>query len=48
MKGKFMGYLTSLWSGWGKSKNVLPAKREVKKVVKKTAKKKVKKTAKKK
>ena len=42
-----MGYLTSLWSDWGKSKNVLPAKKEAKKVVKKTAKK-VKKTAKKK
>jgi len=27
MKGKFMGYLTSLWSDWGKSKNVLPAKK---------------------
>ena len=47
MKGKFMGYLTSLWSDWGKSKNVLPAKKEVKKVVKKTTKK-IKKTTKKK
>jgi len=43
-----MGYLDSLWKNWGKSENVLPAKREVKKVVKKIAKKKVKKTAKKK
>ena len=43
-----MGYLTSLWSDWGTSKNVLPPKKETKKVVKKTAKKKVKKTAKKK
>ena len=43
-----MGFLSSLWKDWGTSKNVLPTKREVKKVVKKTAKKKVKKTAKKK
>ena len=42
-----MGYLTSLWSDWGTSKNVLPAKKETKKVVKKAAKK-IKKTAKKK
>ena len=30
-----MGYLTSLWSDWGTSKNVLPAKKETKKVVRK-------------
>ena len=34
-----MGYLTSLWSDWGTSKNVLPPKKETKKVVKKVAKK---------
>ena len=43
-----MGFFTGLWKDWGKSKSVLPEKKEVKKVVKKTAKKKVKKTAKKK
>jgi len=42
-----MGYLTSLWSDWGTSKNVLPPKKETQKVVKKAAKK-IKKTAKKK
>ena len=42
-----MGFLSSLWKDWGKSKNVLPEKKEVKKVVKKTTKK-IKKTAKKK
>ena len=42
-----MGFLSSLWKDWGKSKSVLPEKKEAKKVVKKTAKK-VKKTAKKK
>jgi|TARA_B110000444_G_scaffold246284_1_gene267659 hypothetical protein len=42
-----MGFLSSLWKDWGKSKSVLPEKKEVKKVVKKTAKK-IKKTAKKK
>ena len=42
-----MGFLSSLWKDWGKSKSVLPEKKEVKKVVKKTTKK-VKKTAKKK
>jgi|TARA_B110000495_G_C22639204_1_gene379630 hypothetical protein len=47
MKEKIMGYLTSLWSDWGTSKNVLPPKKETKKVVKKTVKK-IKKTAKKK
>ena len=41
-----MGFLSSLWKDWGKSKSVLPEKKEVKKVVKKTAKK-IKKTAKK-
>jgi len=42
-----MGFLSSLWEDWGKSKNTGPVtKKEVKKV-KKTAKK-VKKTAKKK
>ena len=42
-----MGFLSSLWKDWGKSKSVLPEKKEVKKVVKKTVKK-IKKTAKKK
>tara|TARA_B100000745_G_scaffold170211_1_gene111477 strand:- start:422 stop:550 length:129 start_codon:yes stop_codon:yes gene_type:complete len=42
-----MGFLSSLWKDWGKSKSVLPEKKEVKKVVKKTAKK-IKKTTKKK
>jgi hypothetical protein len=42
-----MGFLSSLWKDWGKSKSILPEKKEVKKVVKKTAKK-IKKTAKKK
>tara|TARA_B110000459_G_C16353245_1_gene377553 strand:+ start:385 stop:513 length:129 start_codon:yes stop_codon:yes gene_type:complete len=42
-----MGFLSSLWKDWGKSKSVLPEKKEVKKVVKKTTKK-IKKTAKKK
>ena len=42
-----MGFLSSLWKDWGKSKSVLPEKKEVKKVVKKTAKN-IKKTAKKK
>ena len=42
-----MGFLLSLWKDWGKSKSVLPEKKEVKKVVKKTTKK-IKKTAKKK
>jgi len=42
-----MGYLDSLWKNWGKSENVLPPKKETKKVVKKAAKK-IKKTAKKK
>ena len=42
-----MGFLSSLWKDWGTSKNILPAKREVKKVVKKTTKK-IKKTVKKK
>ena len=42
-----MGFLSSLWKDWGKSKSVLPEKKEFKKVVKKTAKK-IKKTAKKK
>ena len=34
-----MGFLSSLWKDWGKSKSVLPEKKEVKKVVKKVAKK---------
>jgi|TARA_R110002096_G_scaffold249984_1_gene442368 hypothetical protein len=42
-----MGFLSSLWKDWGKSKSVLPEKKEVKKAVKKTAKK-IKKTTKKK
>ena len=42
-----MGFLSSLWKDWGKSKSVLPEKKEVKKTVKKTAKK-IKKTTKKK
>jgi hypothetical protein len=42
-----MGFLSSLWKDWGKSKSILPEKKEVKKVVKKTTKK-IKKTAKKK
>ena len=42
-----MGFLSSLWKDWGKSKSILPEKKEVKKVVKKTNKK-IKKTAKKK
>tara|TARA_B100000767_G_scaffold5066_1_gene4786 strand:+ start:376 stop:504 length:129 start_codon:yes stop_codon:yes gene_type:complete len=42
-----MGFLSSLWKDWGKSKSVLPEKKEVKKVVKKTTKK-IKKTTKKK
>ena len=42
-----MGFLSSLWKDWGKSKSVLPEKKEVKKTVKKTTKK-IKKTAKKK
>ena len=42
-----MGFLSSLWKDWGKSKSILPEKKEVKKVVKKTIKK-IKKTAKKK
>ena len=44
-KGDFMGFFSKLWSGWGKSKNVLPPK-ETKK--KKVVKKKKKKTTKKK
>ena len=42
MKEKIMGYFTSLWSDWGKSKNVLPpksAKKAATKVVKKSVKK---------
>jgi len=42
-----MGFLSSLWKDWGKSKSVLPEKKEVKKAVKKTTKK-IKKTTKKK
>ena len=42
-----MGFLSSLWKDWGKSKSVLPEKKEVKKVIKKTTKK-IKKTTKKK
>jgi hypothetical protein len=42
-----MGFLSSLWKDWGKSKSILPEKKEVKKVVKKTTKK-IKKTTKKK
>ena len=41
-KGDFMGFFSKLWSGWGKSENVLPPK-EVKKkttIKKKTVKKK--------
>tara|TARA_Y100001938_G_scaffold98685_1_gene135059 strand:+ start:118 stop:309 length:192 start_codon:yes stop_codon:yes gene_type:complete len=44
-KGDFMGFFSKLWSGWGKSENVLPPK-ETKK--KKVVKKKKKKTTKKK
>tara|TARA_B100000287_G_scaffold289303_1_gene272584 strand:- start:48 stop:212 length:165 start_codon:yes stop_codon:yes gene_type:complete len=44
-KGDFMGFFSKLWSGWGKSENVLPPK-ETKK--KKIVKKKKKKTTKKK
>ena len=40
-----MGFLSKLWENWGTSKNILPPKKEVKKVVKKTTKK-IKKTAK--
>ena len=42
-----MGFLSSLWKDWVKSKSILPEKKEVKKVVKKTTKK-IKKTTKKK
>ena len=45
-KGDFMGFFSKLWSGWGKSENVLPPKE--KKTVKKKVVKKKKKTTKKK
>ena len=44
-----MGFLSKLWSGWGKSENVLPHKEEKNKpVIKKKVVKKKKKTTKKK
>ena len=48
-KGDFMGFLSKLWSGWGKSENVLPPKEITKKkTTKKKVVKKKKKTTKKK
>ena len=48
-KGDFMGFLSKLWSGWGKSENVLPPKETTKKkTTKKKVVKKKKKTTKKK